>query len=53
MFYLHSVRLLSLVFEMTRRSTTYMLQLVQMKAFELISLLLERVCVIKHIVVCL
>ena len=39
----HSVKLLSLVFEMARNSTSFMLQLVQLKAMELISYLLEKV----------
>ena len=47
----YSVQLLSLVFEMARRSTTYMLQLVQMKAFELISLLLERVITFDTVII--
>ena len=42
---IHSVKLLSLVFEMARNSTSFMLQLVQLKAMELISYLLEKVCV--------
>ena len=40
---IHSVKLLSLVFEMARNSTSFMLQLVQLKAMELISYLLEKV----------
>lgn len=39
----HSVRLLSLVFEMARYSTSFMLQLVQMNATELLTYLLEKV----------
>ena len=38
-----SVRLLSLVFEMARYSTSFMLQLVQMNATELLTYLLEKV----------
>ena len=40
---LSSVKILSLIFELARSSTSFMLQLVQMKAMELISYLLEKV----------
>ena len=40
---LHSVKLLSLVFEMARYSTSFMLQLVQLNATELLAYLLEKV----------
>ena len=42
------MKLLSLVFELTRNSTSFMLQLVQMKAIGLIGYLLERVCYVCH-----
>lgn len=41
--YSHSVKLLSLIFELARNSITYMYQIVQMKALELIGNLLNKV----------
>lgn len=46
--FLLSVKLLSLMFELARYSTSFMLQLVQMNASELLTYLLEKV----HLMLC-
>jgi len=51
--YHHSVKLLSLVFEMARNSTSFMLQLVRMKAMELITYHLEKASIYSPCVNCL
>jgi len=48
-----SVKLLSLVFEMARNSTSFMLQLVRMKAMELITYHLEKASIYSPCVNCL
>ena len=48
LFLVLSVKLLSLIFELARNSMTYMYQIVQVKALELIGNLLEKVGNFKH-----